>query len=85
MIYRCLGCMKKPDEIEEYINGATDEGITSLEYVQQEEGTYNPRNGAFLCTDCYIERGMPLGVAAPNFSESELEAMWSRCQSTSEE
>jgi hypothetical protein len=26
-----------------------------------EEGTYNPINGHFLCDQCYIEAGMPVG------------------------
>lgn len=32
-------------------------------YVEQEEGTYNPKNGHFLCDKCYIKAGMP---SAPN-------------------
>ena len=29
------------------------------QYVRQEEGTYNPENGHFLCDMCYIKAGMP--------------------------
>lgn len=32
---------------------------TPTSFVQMEEGTYNPENGHFLCTDCYIAAGMP--------------------------
>lgn len=55
----CIGCGKHPDDIEEYreIVAGTDEAPD--DYVRQEEGTYNPANGHFACTDCYIEMGMP--------------------------
>ena len=55
----CSGCNKKPDELEEYIELAKEEGMTPNQYVKEEEGTYNKRNGHFLCTDCYIDAGMP--------------------------
>ena len=54
----CTGCNRHPDEIEEYVEAAGD-ALTPDEYVVEEEGTYNPRNGHFLCTHCYIEAGMP--------------------------
>ena len=28
-------------------------------YVRNNEGTYNPENGHFLCTECYVAIGMP--------------------------
>jgi len=55
----CTGCNKKPDEIEEYVELAEEENVTPDEYVKHEEGTYNNRNGHFLCTSCYIKAGMP--------------------------
>jgi len=55
----CQGCKKPVTEIEEYIEMAAENGITPEEFVASEEGTYNPENGHFLCTDCYIEWGMP--------------------------
>jgi len=57
--FKCTGCNKKPNEIDEYIEAAEDLGMTENEYVLQEEGTYNPSNGHFLCTNCYINAGMP--------------------------
>lgn len=33
--------------------------MTADQYVRTEEGTYNPANGHFVCTPCYIEIGMP--------------------------
>lgn len=39
-----------------------DKGITPeqrVEYVRQNEGTFNPQNGHFLCDMCYIKAGMP--------------------------
>lgn len=55
----CTGCNKRPDELEEYIESAADCNMTPDDYVKEEEGTYNPANGHFLCTDCYIKAGMP--------------------------
>lgn len=55
----CTGCNKHPDQIEEYVELAQDEGITPDDYVRTEEGTYNRENGHFLCTACYCHAGMP--------------------------
>ena len=55
----CAYCRKKPNEIEEYIEAAEYEEITPDEFVRTCEGTYNPKNGHFCCTDCYIKIGMP--------------------------
>lgn len=55
----CTGCNKPATEIDEYIEYASDNGISVQQYVEEEEGTYNQENGHFLCTDCYIEAGMP--------------------------
>lgn len=55
----CVGCNKKPSEIEEYIEAAKECKITPNDYCRTEEGTYNSENGHFLCTSCYIEAGMP--------------------------
>lgn len=55
----CIGCNKHPDQIEEYQPNETESGLNAEDYVRQEEGTYNPFNGHFLCTDCYIKVGMP--------------------------
>lgn len=59
----CIGCQKHPDHIGEYIDAAAEEEVTPAEYVRMGEGTYNPRNGHFLCTSCYIKAGQPLGIA----------------------
>lgn len=55
----CIGCGKNPDQIGEYIDAAAEENMTPDEYVRHEEGTYNPVNGHFACTNCYIDMGMP--------------------------
>jgi hypothetical protein len=59
MDIRCIGCNKKPHEIEEYIEAATDMDMTPERYVILEEGTFNRKNGHFYCTDCYVDIGMP--------------------------
>lgn len=52
-------CNRTPDQIREYIDAASVEQMTPDQYVESEEGTYNPENGHFLCTSCYIAVGMP--------------------------
>jgi hypothetical protein len=51
---RCIECGKVPGEIGEYIDAGRENGVTPELYVEQEEGTYNPENGHFLCTDDFI-------------------------------
>ena len=65
---QCKICNKTPSEIEEYVEMANDnEGFpcshTPEEAVRDEEGTFNPATGMFYCTLCYIDIGMPEGVA----------------------
>lgn len=58
----CIGCAKWPEEIQEYIDAVQTDSLhneTPTEYVISEEGTYNPANGHFLCTACYILNGSP--------------------------
>lgn len=55
----CQGCQRPPAEIDEYRDAAAEELISADEYVRKEEGTYNPDNGHFLCTVCYLKAGMP--------------------------
>lgn len=55
----CIGCKKQPHEIEEYVDVAIECEITPAEFVRQEEVTFNPHNGHFLCTACYVLAGMP--------------------------
>jgi hypothetical protein len=55
----CIGCRKRPSDIEEYVKAADEFGMTPDIYVKVEEGTFNPENGHFACTDCYIAMGMP--------------------------
>lgn len=56
---KCIGCGKAPAEIDEYIEMAEIEEISPEQYVRSEEGTFNPENGHFACTTCYIGMGMP--------------------------
>jgi len=55
----CTGCDKSPEDIQEYIDAADENGMTPEDYVRSEEGTYNRINGHFLCTSCYTDAGMP--------------------------
>lgn len=55
----CTGCNKRPGQIPEFADIAKDEGMEPDQYVREEEGTYNPASGHFLCTHCYIVAGMP--------------------------
>lgn len=71
MEIRCNGCLKKPDDLEEYQPG-TEEDVEAgnaqwaegeyespADYVAREEGTFNRENGHFVCTPCYITMGSP--------------------------
>lgn len=60
----CPKCRRFGRNIPEYIEAVADldDGGTEMtvdEYIRDQEGTYNPNNGHFLCTDCYIKAGMP--------------------------
>jgi hypothetical protein len=55
----CTGCNKHPADIKEYVNMGQAEDMTPDDFVRREEGTYNPENGHFLCTSCYIKAGQP--------------------------
>lgn len=62
----CHECGRAPEEIGEYRTAAqlsTREDDTPTDYVMREEGTYNPHERTFWCTECYLKIGMPLGVA----------------------
>lgn len=56
---RCFVCEKRPEEIEEYVDGAEECAMEPDDFMREEEGTYNPKSGAFCCTPCYIAIGMP--------------------------
>ena len=55
----CLGCIKTPEELLEYVMAVEDTPETPSHYVKFNEGTYNRKNGHFLCTDCYLKVGAP--------------------------
>jgi hypothetical protein len=55
----CVGCGKRPHELQEYLDAAEADGVDVDTYTWREEGTLNKRNGHFLCTLCYIQAGMP--------------------------
>lgn len=57
----CNGCGKKPEELACYNPADLGFDGSATEYVRQEEGTYNPMNGHFLCDTCYIKEGQPVG------------------------
>lgn len=55
----CFVCARYPDEISEYKEMVVGTNQTCDEFVVVEEGTFNPDNNRFACTDCYIKIGMP--------------------------
>lgn len=56
----CFRCRRKPAEIDEYQELVREYGFDNEDQaVREEEGTYNPENDLFACTDCYIAVGMP--------------------------
>lgn len=51
----CPGCERYASEVEGVAQFAAEEGYDSPEtYIQAEEGTYNTRNGHFLCDACFL-------------------------------
>ena len=66
---KCVVCGKNANDILEYKSAASIEGYNSGEdFVRECEGTYNAKEDIFCCTDCYIEIGMPLGVATKKWA-----------------
>ncbi len=60
----CSHCGKKAEELEEYIELAKIENYEDAnEAVIKSEGTYNSESNTFYCTPCYVEIGMPKGIA----------------------
>jgi hypothetical protein len=66
---RCRRCGKRPVELEGEYEAIVGHEAGSLnaeevdEIMRIEEGTYNEATGGFWCTGCYIELGMPKGIA----------------------
>lgn len=57
----CVICQKTPEEIGVYVVAARELLLTPTQYVQSEEGTYNPQNGHFLCDEDFIDEEVRLG------------------------
>ncbi len=58
VIPTCIGCGKEPGEISEYVHNP--ENMPPVEFVIQEEGTYNRFvKDKFYCTSCYCRAGCP--------------------------
>lgn len=59
----CIGCACRPYQLDEYRDAMDDPAGASdaevIAYAIANEGTYNPANGHFLCSLCYIANGMP--------------------------
>lgn len=51
----CKGCGRRPDEIREYVIEAQQYAMTPDQFVRADEGTYNPDDGSFICTECYFK------------------------------
>ena len=64
---KCFGCTRfiynkmLADKIEYYKEMAQEERC-SPDLIAFEDGTYNPKINKFLCNECYIKFGMPLGM-----------------------
>ena len=55
----CVRCGMHPGQLQEYISAAGEYSMTPDAYVMENEGTFNPINGHFLCTPCYVAEGCP--------------------------
>lgn len=58
---RCAGCGRVPADIPDLVS-YLEPGQTADEYVREEEGTFDPATGAFLCDYCYVRAGQPSGA-----------------------
>ena len=56
---KCPYCEKHPHELSEYVDEAKYLNMTAADYVRSEEGTYCQYTGCFVCTNCYVNIGMP--------------------------
>lgn len=55
----CIGCFRTPEQLR-LDDLANIEGYQGAgDYVWNEEGTLNRRNGHFMCDSCYIKAGQP--------------------------
>jgi hypothetical protein len=57
----CTGCGKRPEDLSEYVEASRGGPGTPSDYVRDHEGTFNRENGHFLCSQCYVDAGMPSG------------------------
>lgn len=55
----CFRCGKPASSFPEYDDA--DGVYTRVEYVHNEEGTWNPNTNRFACDACYIAIGQPVG------------------------
>jgi hypothetical protein len=54
----CAGCKKAPEKISDVRESAEVERMSPRDWVVKLDPTYNKRSGHFMCTDCYMERGI---------------------------
>lgn len=54
----CIGCRRGPTDIPEYFPDECEIDDV-VEWITEENDTYNPANGHFACTACYVQMGMP--------------------------
>lgn len=76
---RCFRCKKKASELP-YMNSAFiqdyygEGGHTPVEFIRDEDGTYNSDTNTFACDPCYVAIGCPTapgqGWKAPAISSS---------------
>lgn len=65
----CALCHKQAHEIPDVVMAAEAEGMTPETWVRTQEGTYNPANEHFLCTEDFIaeeERRGGVRLAGPD-------------------
>ena len=56
----CVGCQKPPTELAEYCERYWE---IPPDVTVKDDGTYNPDNGHFWCTACFVNEKCPPGVA----------------------
>lgn len=62
-IVTCMGCNKRPEQLNEYKMEARINDVTPTQFVIEHEpmGCWGPRTeNKFYCTNCYVKAGMPM-------------------------
>ena len=67
----CPRCFRKPNEIPEYVEQAYQFEVTVEDFVRMDEPTYHALTDLFLCHDCFLDLGAPVGFELEQYFKSQ--------------